>query len=397
MMKRRAMALILASLVVVPGAVRAGEKWEFWSEQKKGANGFNAKFTEEWFEAAADLGLEFVRLVPDWWKPADKYFLIGDDDNYKGINETDYAELKRVLGWAAKHRIKIVLSMASLPGLLMRQFNGHKFDYRLWGDEKYHLQAFAFWSELARRLKDHPAIYGYNPLNEPHGERHDGFEGGRMKGFAEWYEKKKGGTWDLNRFNRRMVEAIRKEDQETPIVLDGWFHAGPEGFKFLEPVDDPFTIYAFHFYDPWEFATYRVNKGRFAYPDRMPAEDGGTEHWTAADLAKKMKPILGWMKRNRMPPTRVMVGEFGCDRRVGGVIKFMTDAIALWNEHGWHWAFYAYREDKWNAMDYELGTGAIGGNYWTAVERGEKPEPPRRDNPLFDVIKREFKREGENQ
>lgn len=387
----RVFAFVLAIVCAAPGAVYAGEKWDFWGNQRKGANGFNAYFTEEWFEAAADLGLEFVRIVPDWWKPAEKHFLIGDAAGYRGINEKDFAELKRVLALAEKHRVKVVLSMVSLPGLLQRQFNGNKFDYRLWGDEKYHLQAFAFWRELARRLKGHPSIYAYNPLNEPHGERKDGFEGGNMRGFKEWYEGKRGTTWDLNLFNSRMAEAIREEDKETPLMFDCWFHAGPEGFEFFDPVDDPYVLYSFHSYTPWEYTTYRVNKGRFAYPNRMPAEDGGTVSWTKADLEKTFAAVIDWAERNHMPPTRIAVGEFGCDRRVEGVIDFMEDWIEQWNKHGWHWAFYAYREDKWQAMDYELGTGGLGGDYWEAMERGEKPELPRRDNPLFEVIKREFK------
>ncbi len=92
-----------------------------------------------------------------------------------------------------------------------------------------------------------------------------------------------------------------------------------------------------------------------------------------------------------MPATRIVVGEFGCDRRIEGVTGYLSDWIGLFNDAGWHWAFYAFREDKWMAMDYELGTGPVGWDYWKAIEGGEAPEPPRGDNPLFDVIKREFR------
>jgi hypothetical protein len=42
-------------------------------------------------------------------------------------------------------------------------------------------------------------------------------------------------------------------------------------------------------------------------------------------------------------------------------------------------------------MDYELGSGRLGWKYWQAIEVGEQPEKPRGDNPLFDVLKREFR------
>lgn len=375
-----------------PSCAQAGSKWEFWFQQRKGANAFNERMTDEWFAAAEDLGLEFVRMVPDWWKAGEKHFLLGNADGFEGINERDFAELKRVLDMAHRHGIRIVLGMVNLPGARMRQFNGNKFDYRLWAEEKYQEQAESFWREMTGRLKDHPAIVAYNPLNEPHGERKFGLEGDEPEKFAEWYAERKGTTWDLNRFNRRIVKAIREVDPVTPIVLDCWFHAAPAGFGFLEPVDDPFVLYSFHVYEPWDFTTRRVNNGRYSYPDAMPKWwDGPTEKWTRATMLGRMRPVTEWMKRTGMPATQVLVGEFGCDRQVKGAREYLADWIGVFNEQGWHWAFYAFREDKWLAMDYELGTGAVGWDYWKAVERGEYPEPPRKDNPLWEVIRGEFK------
>ncbi|MEW5701809.1 MAG: hypothetical protein AB1792_06230 [Candidatus Zixiibacteriota bacterium] len=65
----------------------------------------------------------------------------------------------------------------------------------------------------------------------------------------------------------------------------------------------------------------------------------------------------------------------------------MHDVIQVLQSHGWHWAFYSFREDTWDGMDYELGTQPLGAAYWSAVERGETPVLPRRDNPLWTVIK----------
>ena len=92
-----------------------------------------------------------------------------------------------------------------------------------------------------------------------------------------------------------------------------------------------------------------------------------------------------------MPANRVVVSEFGVDRRVGGAETFLRDTIAVLNESGYHWAFYAYRGDgSWGGMDYELGTGKLGWKFWQAVERGEDPEAHKRrgDNPLWAVIRK---------
>ena len=59
----------------------------------------------------------------------------------------------------------------------------------------------------------------------------------------------------------------------------------------------------------------------------------------------------------------------------------------MFNELGWHWAFYSFREDSWTGMDYEIGPGPLGWAYWQAVERGENPTPPRRPNNLISVLR----------
>ncbi len=390
---KRVLLFFCLFLVVHASAGMSDERLAFWSKQRKGANGDGGKDPEDWFRSAGELGLQFVRLSPVTWPSAGRDFLLGNADDFTGIEPTDLKKLKQVLDIAEKHGVKIVLTMFSLPGARYRQLNDYKFDYRLWTDEKFQQQALAFWQELAQHLKDHPAIVAYNPLNEPHPARKDGFEGGNIKGFEEWLGKNRGTAADLNRFNRRVVEAIRQVDSQTPILLDCWFHAGPEGFDYLEPVKDDKVLYSFHFYTPWNYTTYRVNKERFSYPDAMPVGwSDETKQWTSADLRRCITPVIDWAKRYNISPEAIVVGEFGCDRRVGGAREYLSDLVEILNEHRWHWAFYSYRAPDWDGMDYELGIEKLGWKYWEAREQGKGHEEliRRRDNPLWDVFKKEF-------
>ena len=281
----------------------------------------------------------------------------------------------------------VVMGMLNLPGARWVQQNGGKQDYRLWNEERYQEQAAAFWKELASKLKDHPAVVAYNPLNEPHPAREAGHDDADAEGFPAWLETHRGTTADLDRFYERILRAIREVDPLTPVLVEGYGHGSVKGLTCLSPVDDPAVLYSFHFYDPWQYTARKANKGRYAYPDRMPAYwDGPAEKWDRDALAKMMEPVAAWAAKHGVPTSRIVAAEFGCDRGAPGAREYLEDILTTLNGRGWHWAFYSFREDAWDRMDYEVGTGGLGAAYWEAVERGETPDRPWRDNPLWRVL-----------
>ena len=164
----------------------------------------------------------------------------------------------------------------------------------------------------------------------------------------------------------------------------------------LVPIAEPAILYAFHGYGPWTYVTFRANKERYSYPDRMPGGwDGPTEAWTLENVRGMVSPVLDWMERHEIPAWRIVASEFGVDRRVGGAQAYLADLIRVFNENDWHWSFYAFRGDgAWSGMDYELGTEPIPWRIWEAEERGEDISrfKRRHDNPLWNVIQRELSR-----
>jgi len=374
----------------------ANPKLAFWDEQRKGANGGGEDATAEWFEAAAEFGIEYIRLAPNTMQSDSRDFLLGDADKFFGIPEGDLDRLMAVLDRADEHGVKIVLTTFSLPGRRWRQHNDMQFDFRLWNDHAFQDQAMAFWQELAYELKDHPAVVGYNIVNEPHPEREAGFEADKTEGFDEWLQENEGGIADLNRFYVRMVAAIRSVDSVTPIFVDSRFHANPAGFSTLDPIEDEAVLYSFHYYEPWVYTTFRVNKGRFSYPERMPAGEGdATESWTIDHHSARLKPVRDWARRHGIPANRIHFAEFGCDRKVEGVTQYLADVIRLANKEKWHWAFYSFRAGGWDGMNYELGTEKLNGKRWAAIESGTKGYNDfilEGENPLWEVIAREFRK-----
>ncbi|MFZ0431016.1 MAG: cellulase family glycosylhydrolase [Acidobacteriota bacterium] len=375
-----------------PVVVEDSHPIHFWDEQRKGANFFNRVPARERFQSATELGLEFIRLVPDKWKTGQKDFLIGSADRYEGLAEPDLKKLIAVLDDAAALGHHVVLGMLGLPGARWSQSNQGKDDYRLWNEDTFQQQAIRFWKDLAKRLRGHPAIAAYDPLNEPHPAREHGIDGAEDEAFADWRKRALGTAADLDRFNRRIVFAIREVDPTTPILLEGYGYGSAAGLSYLTPVDDSDILYSFHFYEPWQYTTTRVNAGRYRYPDAMPDFwNAPPRAWTRDDLKHRIQPVLDWAARHRIPANRIVAAEFGCGRRSPGAVQYLADVMAMLNEGGFHWAFYSYREDTWDSMDYELGTGARAPGGWQLLERGEYRIKRWSDNPLFEVLKREFR------
>ncbi len=372
--------LAVGAAAETPTSVDPDMSW--WSRQHKGANCQNESVEPEYWKAAAAAGIEFIRLAPDAWPSAHRDFLIGDADAFETLVPEDLQTLRRSLDDAHDAGVGVVLTCFSLPGARWRQLNGDEDDYRLWNEPTSRDQALAFWTQLATALHGHPAVVAYNPLNEPHPERQHAI--GEAE-FHRWSAEIEGTLADVNRFNREMVAAIRQGDATTPILLDGGFYASPFGLSNLSPVDDPAVLYAFHFYDPWEYVTYRVNNGRFEYPEAMP---GG---WSEGSRREALASVAAWTGRHHIDSRHIVLSEFGCDRRVAGAAAYLDDLLTVVARWNWHWAFYAFRGDgSWGGLDYELGVEPFGGAYWAAVERGEGAETlkDRGPNPLWDVLSR---------
>jgi aryl-phospho-beta-D-glucosidase BglC (GH1 family) len=373
-----------------------GSKISSWDSQRKGANWFNEVPTKDWLVAAKRAGITVVRLAPNSWKSSQRDFLIGNADHYNGVVEQDFQKLSEVLDQAEAVGIKIVLTTLSLPGARWRQQNGDKWDFRLWHDPRFLPQAVQFWRDLAKRLRGHPAVIGYDILNEPQPERASGLFDPQTHDMLAWYAKVENTPADLNRFNTEIVKAIREVDEETPIVLscDTVYV-----IEYLRPLRDDKIIYSFHMYEPWEYTNKKTNNGRFSYPGKMKVDVGtGTNtkgpavNLNREELEKILASAVEWQRRNKIPSNRIFVGEFGCHRLVGGAANYLEDLIKIFDTRGWHWAFYAFREDKWDGMDYELGTKPLGESYWKAKERGENPPLKRVNNPLWNMLERELKK-----
>jgi hypothetical protein len=377
----------LAGPLLAQAAERPERPWDYWSRPRRGANFFNRVETAERLRAAAGFGIEFARIAPDKWTGAGRDFLLGDADDFRGVPPADLALLRRTLDDAHAAGIEVVLTMLSLPGARWRQHNGNRSDFRLYREPRFAEQAAAFWKELAKALRGHPALVGYNLLNEPHPELMDGSVDEATFDFPAFAGRVRGTAADLHVLYAGIARAIRQVDPDIPLILDCGLYATPPALAALRPLPDPLVLYAIHMYEPFVYTNHRRNRGRFRYPGVVAIDPddpaAGQRRWDADALARFLEPVKTWQRAQGMAAGRILVGEFGVDRRAAGADRYLRDLIGLFASRGWHQAFYAFREDTWDAMDYEIGPHPLPASYWKAREEGRSMEPPRGDNPIW--------------
>lgn len=379
-------------LLAWAAAAPAADLIAFWDQPRHGGNSFNRLPPDQaYFDALKGYGASWVRLTYDKWRPARRDFLIGDADDYRGLEPRDLAVLKQALDRAQQAGLKVVITPLSLPYKRWAQNNGNRFDDRLWQDRAHWDVAASFWRDLAAELKDHPAVAAYNLVNEPAPEKMGGLaEHAAPETMAAWYRQQQGGARDLPAFYRQLIAAIRQVDAKTPLMVDGGWYAAADGFSYWPAkLEDERTLYSFHMYEPYEVTSQPNVKRKppYVYPGTAPFA-GKMERWDAKRVAAYLRQPVVWAKSVGIPANRLVAGEFGCVRTINDCRAYLDDVLTALDGDRLHWAFYSFREDTWDAMDYELGKGKVSPKYWEAVERG-LPDPVKREAaPEFEPIRK---------
>ena len=59
--------------------------------------------------------------------------------------------------------------------------------------------------------------------------------------------------------------------------------------------------------------------------------------------------------KHGIPSNRILVTEFGISREVQGAQQYLEDLISLFQRFKWSWLLFSFRDEEWDALDYELG------------------------------------------
>ncbi|WP_262755561.1 glycoside hydrolase family 5 protein [Acinetobacter courvalinii] len=389
-MKKIQVCIMFFLSLLIGLSVQAQEKIRFWDSPQYGGNSFNRLPPDEaYFLALKHYGATWVRLSYDKWQPQQRDFLIGNADQYKGLMPEDLSILKQTVDKAAKTGLKVVIVPLSLPQMRWQQNNKNVFDGRIWEDKKHWQQTAQFWKDMAREFKDNGAVIAYNIINEPAPEKQSDLkEHDSLENMQRWYANNKGTSRDLILFYETIIAAIREVDPYTPIMVDsGWYAAADSFTYWLQALKDPNILYSFHMYEPYA-ATSAPNLKRkqpYDYPGTVPFFEQ-KEYWNAARVAQYLQPTFDWMRKNKIDPNRMVAGEFGCVRQLDGCQIYLEDVLKIFDQQKIHWAFYSFREDSWDAMDYELGKAKVSWRYWQNIENNTRDTLERRSTAEFSPI-----------
>lgn len=267
------------------------------------------RFPEDDFAWIAELGFNFVRLPMDyrcWVEP----------DDWTEFREDVLKEIDEAVGFGDKHGIHVCLNFHRAPGYTVASPAEEK---ELWSDEEAQKACALHWGTFAERYKGIPnRRLSFNLFNEPALVAPDAHR--------DVVEK--------------MLEAIRKHDEERLVICDGrmWARTPPTELLGLG------VAAATRGYEPMRISHYKAGwvKGADAYP--LPTYPMDKDGVTCNAETLRQRCIEPW-KELEAKGMGVMVGEFGAYNKTPHdvVVNWMRDFVALWKEAGWGYAMWNFR------------------------------------------------------
>ncbi|MEV6398231.1 cellulase family glycosylhydrolase [Streptomyces sp. NPDC051907] len=314
------------------GRVLTLRGWNVEDKTHRGEAALSA-ITEKHFRDLRAKGFNLARLLVFW----------DDLEPRRGQYSAAYLrKIDRILDWADKHRVQVLIDAhqdvfgpafdhRGIPEWATRTdglpFTPHPDDWfaeyfepavqraftHLYGDADLRRAQARMWRVLADHVKDHPAVLGYDLINEPMGEMREGED---LPTAARRIEAEQ-----LTAMYNRLADAVRTVDDDawlfvepTPIVGEGV----PTG---LGRIEDPKVVYAPHFY----------NAAMEAGADYDPSA-GWIESYEAA--------VTAYPKEQRIP---IVVGEWGpLNNSLPNMSRFYREALTSLNRYSSGWAGYVW-------------------------------------------------------
>ncbi len=286
---------------------------------------------EEHFRTLQEWNVNLLRLqlnTSDAWAR-------NNPEKYKDfINEKIEKTIPRVLELAQKYGIKVIIDLHTVPGSAIMKDDSDG----IYGSAESVNEFIAIWKRIAAKFKGHPALYGYDLINEPKQTRKAAF--------------------NYMEIQAKAASAIREIDPETPIYVESNIMSSPLTFCYLEPLRLKNIIYQIHFYEPFDYTHYFIASKSELESGKVkarsfPGEYYGT-YWSE-DLVQLRKKLAYVREFEQRYGAKIYVGEFSVPAYAPGADRYLASAIKIFEDYSWDWTYHAFREAKIWDLDY-VGT-----------------------------------------
>ncbi|XP_065902909.1 uncharacterized protein [Dysidea avara] len=309
------------------------------------------------FKAAAAYGITVIR-VGAMCDSKDMNFLL-DPTSKNEHGDRDHLllvlpRLKKAIKKATSEGLKVILTMSDLPGCPFYSSLSSP-NSCFWSSAVNRIRAARFWGVLAESLIDiKSSIMGYDLISEPYTPKDQ--NAGYFDDISTEYKE------ELYQFYTTALEEIRKYDKDTMVIITTTYFASPRAIDMLTPLPDSNVAYSVHFYGPPQLTFPRrfecFKSLSLSYPGSVPKWRKNTSERVEINfqyLYFQLETVYKWQMKYNIPANRVLIGEFGTCREVIGSQQFLTDLVAIFTKFKWHWLLFSFRDEEWDAMDYELG------------------------------------------
>jgi aryl-phospho-beta-D-glucosidase BglC (GH1 family) len=235
---------------------------KFWQRYR------DAYVTEEDIKFLRDTGSNSIRIPFHY-----KFFLPG--------NEEGLARLDKVIGWARKYGLYVILDMHCAPGGQTGTNIDDSWGYP-WLYESAEDQALTIdiWRRIAEHYRDNPTVLGYDLLNEP------------IPHFPALHKYNAA----LEPLYKRITAAVRQVDKNHVVIFGGaqW----DSNFDVFGPPFDTNAMYTFHKYwtDPTEqvIKPYLDYQARYNVPLWLGESGENSDAWVRDFTAVLEKDQINW-------------------------------------------------------------------------------------------------------
>ncbi len=252
------------------------------------------------------------------------------------LDTTKLKWLDDAIQWSEEVGLYAVIHFRNGPGKSEETFSGSPdgADEVLWYSQVAKDKWVEMWRFVADRYKNRTHVIAYNLMVEPHP---DVPVKQAPLPASVWFDLAK-----------KITTSIRQVDSQTPIIVSATAWSNPLGMEDAVTTGDSRTIYSFHMYEPSDFTHQGfewAGKGDISglvYPGKITSDIyTETMFWDKNRLKDVMKHALAFQNKHKTP---IFIGEFGCNRRVPSCIAFLDDLISIFEEYGWSYTHFLWRD-----------------------------------------------------